>query len=393
MARPWRDIMSYEDFKRIAKKTDKWDSVKDVAELIKKYHQLNKRSGNKLGKRRESLWGVAMAAEKWFKDSGTDKGTVARTGGNQPRGNHVDERNLPLERIMLTLTRRSLRKAQYLDQLWAYLGGARSSAQLIEYVRSPQERIDGLISLSVKMEQEDFMHRDTFEGGAMAKAFEDWCDDTQGNNIPFFLWLEHHPICTSPDKSDRGVHVVQSVEYVSGNRPSVNSKMRLLDLTGGGTVRDIDLTGGGTVSQLCDTFTAGYKVPMDKAISPKNQFGKGVACFVWAPNGDIFIARHCSGKFHHSSFLSGGNVKCAGMIAIRQGKVVEMSNNSGHYKPRLEEFREFVNFLQAKGVTADDCYLSVMSLQHLGDGYMGPISNFARFGRGGGLEPGRRILR
>lgn len=388
MARPWRDIMSYQDFQRIANtktgigkhfvlgKTAR--SLQDVADKIRLYHQLSKTSAYKIGARRQLLGDIADAAEAWFTASGTSKEAAAK----RPDDNKlVNETTLPLERIMLTLTRRSLRKRDYLQQLATYLAGAMSPAQLIQYVRSPQERGGGQIGLTVKMEKEDFAHRDGFEDAEMAQAFEQWCDDTRVNNIPFFLWLEAHPICTSPDKSDVMVYGPATVEYVGNNRPSANSKMRVLDLTTAPPIREIDLAGGGTVPQLCDTYAAGYRGGRQKAINPSNQWGRGIACFVWAPNDDIFIAEHCPGKFHHSSFLSGGNVKCAGMIGIQQGTVKEISNNSGHYKPKPEEFRVFVAFLQQKGVTADDCFLKVTGGGNAD--FIGPIKQYARHGRGG----------
>lgn len=36
---------------------------------------------------------------------------------------------------------------------------------------------------------------------------------------------------------------------------------------------------------------------------------------------------------HHSSFLAGGAVAAAGEVGIEEGKLVNISNLSGHYKP------------------------------------------------------------
>jgi hypothetical protein len=77
------------------------------------------------------------------------------------------------------------------------------------------------------------------------------------------------------------------------------------------------------------------------------------------------------------------------MIGIVQGKVTELSNSSGHYKPRIEEFRTFVSYLQSKSVMASNCYIYVRSGR---DEWQGPISQFGRALRGGGLSPGQRQL-
>jgi hypothetical protein len=42
------------------------------------------------------------------------------------------------------------------------------------------------------------------------------------------------------------------------------------------------------------------------------------------------------GWFAHSSFLSGGNALCAGTLKIHYGRLIEISNLSGHYTPKLQ---------------------------------------------------------
>lgn len=61
--------------------------------------------------------------------------------------------------------------------------------------------------------------------------------------------------------------------------------------------------------------------------------GKGWAIFVMAPDNKIYSHSHKVGAFHHSSFLSGGAIQCAGEIAVDNGRVVAINNKSGHYRP------------------------------------------------------------
>lgn len=42
---------------------------------------------------------------------------------------------------------------------------------------------------------------------------------------------------------------------------------------------------------------------------------------------------HAKGRFHHSSFLAGGPVACAGEMVIEDGRIIELTNMSGHYRP------------------------------------------------------------
>ncbi|MEW5980288.1 MAG: hypothetical protein AB1898_31230 [Acidobacteriota bacterium] len=55
-----------------------------------------------------------------------------------------------------------------------------------------------------------------------------------------------------------------------------------------------------------------------------------------------------AGTFHHSSFLSGKPVLCAGEIALDQGKITKVSNSSGHYRPSTRDLLNCVLVLEKK---------------------------------------------
>jgi hypothetical protein len=56
------------------------------------------------------------------------------------------------------------------------------------------------------------------------------------------------------------------------------------------------------------------------------------------------------GKIQHSSFMSGGNVKTAGVMEIdKDGHIVSIKNQSGHYRPTPEEMALNVKYLQQAG--------------------------------------------
>lgn len=59
----------------------------------------------------------------------------------------------------------------------------------------------------------------------------------------------------------------------------------------------------------------------------------GKAAFIITSEGEILAAEHKGGEFHHSSFMSGERVAMAGMIEVKDGKIMEINNVSGHYKP------------------------------------------------------------
>lgn len=56
--------------------------------------------------------------------------------------------------------------------------------------------------------------------------------------------------------------------------------------------------------------------------------------------------------FHHSSFLAGDEVACAGELEVSHGKLVSINNNSGHYTPAPECLLAVMDSLSRVGV---DC--------------------------------------
>ncbi|HEY4358736.1 MAG TPA: hypothetical protein VGN16_23515 [Acidobacteriaceae bacterium] len=55
--------------------------------------------------------------------------------------------------------------------------------------------------------------------------------------------------------------------------------------------------------------------------------------FVMDRNAHFYIGTHIPSRLHHSSFLSGGPVKCAGELMVTDGVLVGISDRSGHYRP------------------------------------------------------------
>lgn len=83
------------------------------------------------------------------------------------------------------------------------------------------------------------------------------------------------------------------------------------------------------------------------AASYSKEAGDGYAIYVMSPDGDIYVSGHEVGRFHHSSFLAGGEAAGAGEVKIIDGRVIALTNKSGHYAPTyvhvaqtLREFRD-----------------------------------------------------
>jgi hypothetical protein len=69
--------------------------------------------------------------------------------------------------------------------------------------------------------------------------------------------------------------------------------------------------------------------------------------FVISPEGKMYIGRARVGRFHHSSFLA---VWAAGEVRVENGKIVEITNGSGHYQPTYTQMLRFYRWLSDRGV-------------------------------------------
>jgi len=90
--------------------------------------------------------------------------------------------------------------------------------------------------------------------------------------------------------------------------------------------------------------------------------GEGSAIFVVAPNGRIYAGSHVLNQFHHSSFISGEAIIGAGEIVTdKKGKIIRITNQSGHYRPGSHEMLEVLETLKKKGVDLKGVELQIVA--------------------------------
>ena len=390
MARPWRDVISHQNWVDYVinragnsdAKTNRVSKLKAVFQhrsesplafltyiggKLQAYHAVAKDRKNTLDDRIKRLGELSSLAFEYLNTFKVDLEAAARRpegeGKNQYTGVYNSGRasQHSVDRNVLSLARRSLRKAAYLKEMKKYYsrGGQgyalRSPNALLLQTSKAQYKWDDLIGLSpgVRMEQLDFVHRGDFETDDDASitcgaAFKEWMKAMQtGAEVPFFLWLENHPVCLEDDKQlleTRSVLYGRADQYLNGKRRDANDRnlLRLVSLTV--TPTAYDLRTGEAIATAVSTKE--YRASRPKDPRGDKTFGAGVAAFVWTETTELFIANHLEQEFHHSSFVSGRNVRCAGMIVFENGKVTAISNNSGHYKPRKEHVRNFVLYLK-----------------------------------------------
>ena len=78
------------------------------------------------------------------------------------------------------------------------------------------------------------------------------------------------------------------------------------------------------------------------------------AICVMDKNGHIYFSKYQEvGKFHHSSFLSGGDAGFAGEVIIKNGLMKEMTNKSGHYMTPKGLEINLMDELKARGIVTN----------------------------------------
>ncbi|QPJ61012.1 MAG: hypothetical protein G3M70_03545 [Candidatus Nitronauta litoralis] len=100
---------------------------------------------------------------------------------------------------------------------------------------------------------------------------------------------------------------------------------------------------------------------------------------------------------HHSSFLSGADVMCAGTLEVIEGKLIYISNNSGHYKPNIDDLQAVCNAILIDYAPSKECYALFTDIdakeypalrrenpfgdEPVGNTFHFPIVEFAKLGR------------
>ena len=106
---------------------------------------------------------------------------------------------------------------------------------------------------------------------------------------------------------------------------------------------------------LCDV--AG--VPLDAEVD-EHPDRNGFAIYVMDGAGNIYYSfDHQQGSFHHSSLMAGEDVAAAGDMTILRGRLVEISNSSGHYRPPPRSMPQVVGRLKELGVDFEGVEISV----------------------------------
>lgn len=77
-----------------------------------------------------------------------------------------------------------------------------------------------------------------------------------------------------------------------------------------------------------------------------NQVDRPPFIFVLGKDNQFYINKEKIYEIHHSSEFAGGVVQSAGEMTIQNGKIISISNSSGHYGPKPHDILPALSFLQ-----------------------------------------------
>ena len=116
-----------------------------------------------------------------------------------------------------------------------------------------------------------------------------------------------------------------------------------------------DPNDGNRVKFFIDGFTpfdtsSGGRHQLFNLLDPDQPMQR-VNMFIYALDkyGNVYAQESGAAGLHHSSFVRGKEVICAGQIVCSQGKLLMIDNASGHYKPTAANLQEAVNVLTRQG--------------------------------------------
>jgi len=126
------------------------------------------------------------------------------------------------------------------------------------------------------------------------------------------------------------------------------ARLVVYDLTPDAQAKSTVTVSGGKLKRSATYATPNADV--DTSASVTHHSGNGWEIFVVSPSGELHMASHKIGKFHHSSLLGGGTVSMAGELKVAGGVIDTMTNKSGHYSPSAEAFAHFLKTIYQQGM-------------------------------------------
>ncbi|QMT59700.1 hypothetical protein [Legionella sp. PC997] len=376
----WQDVYALDDWLLILKSCKQHDDpnaeelINKLSNLLEEYHNISKVNLKNINTRQKKLAQIAQLAQQYkdyLGDQFITKEQENVTEDKFPYGFLESTSSKPRKDTRLKgsidpwihgLLQRANKKINYLDKLKEYYKHANSKyvdkKSLLKTLKTEEKEHCKQkffrLSSGTLLEKQDPVHRpiefmlDDLKNKRntaeypMNMAFYQWVESN--TKIPFFLWLEQHPISTStrdisnnwrgyyknkmgPVHYESSENVSVHIEHVDGDYKLMAQKISSEDV--------FELN----TNQLADfVFKVGCPI--------------GATAFIWdiKDKNHFYTHIHESGTYHHSTMTSGKKVRGAGMWLVEHGKIKSIDNNSGHYKPTSLSFYKLIYFLHNKNL-------------------------------------------
>jgi hypothetical protein len=352
--RIWRDIPTTQAIVNRLRQIPNFQAVDSLPSVLRKidaYHAIKKDDVNNILPRKNALEALSDALAAAVR-------RVNVVASPAMRHRMVDARDI--DTLLDALDRRAHAKAHYLGLLRSYY--MNNMAELMDpkslMTELAQPRVIGRtlpLVPGVRLEARDPLHRGwemVFDdagapvnlGMKMHQVFAvQWYKAVKEGrcNQPLFVYLEATEFCLDREPAHTA-HVVQYKDVRQGDQG----------------VYQLRVDAGGQVQQQLLGSSPDWK-PFDTQWVQKADSDKGGSthslAYNWLPTTELFADLHNPNRgrewrsFHHSSFTSGGDILCAGMISGLNGKIVYLDNDSGHYQPTSAHLQRLVKHLYDKG--------------------------------------------
>jgi hypothetical protein len=437
-SQPWRDIPSAAAVQQELSRLNIEDNLQRLGVLdggkaakqrtslktrlyadVAHYHRVPKDRLSTLMPREAMLRGIAASASALWANAG---GRATQMGPT-----------------IASLADRAIQKANYLRKLYDFYKGEGAGVfrgqDLLNFLKSPPHASGGHLAnlqRGCRLERIDPAHRssevhldpstpfnlDSLNCG-MNWAFAEWCgalmqapggdandiivrknftvNDIDAASLPpFFLWLEKHRICVGSDTDAFGTFNFSPAEVTGVLFSPYGQASR----AGGGAIKAVQgihwlvpSSDGVLVEMPLDDPKSGMRLFDTMHLSGKKgaEEEKQSAAYAWTQCGTLLVGEHASGEFHHSSFVAGDAVRCAGMIRVAGGKVDMISSNSGHYRPSEANLRQFASWLNDRQVFTPSAFArffrgNALVNEEIGV-FLGLRATTGRFGRANQVTP------
>ena len=355
--RVWRDIPSEQTCRSKLSNSAKLNhKVQRLLGDIRDYHAVKKDDLNNFLERIYCLRGIKKSVDNIFSFS------AARMFSKS----HISKQDAYY--LKRKIAKRAATKTAYLRILFDYYQKHQDEVndpeelvtKLRDSNRATEEagKVIGSAS-SVYLERIDPGHRATWEimwnedgTPAGSSVFILWFDKVikEGYNQPFLVFLEGHPQTLDEDTAK----FTGRVYYGTTSKPSKYFCFLRIHKQGG-SMQMGELDRGKLRWRPFDTtyVTRDMSEKGARTARPSLAYNqlRTKELVVGLHKGDAFEMN----RFHHTSFTSGGFIRCAGMLGgNQQGQVVYVDNNSGHYKPPSANLYRLVKYLNKRHVFSND---------------------------------------